>query len=96
MQSSDEDPDNEDLDDDLADGIDEQGVSSGAAPPRKKQKLGVPYQVQRAQRSEAHKRRKAAKSAAWQEALADIQKLFKSKRTNFVSGDQSLQAKRAK
>lgn len=94
--SSDEDPDNEDLNDDLADGIDEQGASSGAAPPRKKQKLGVPYRVQRAQRSEAHKQRKAAKLAAWQEALADIQKLFKSKRTNFVSGDQGLQAKRAK
>ena len=36
--SSDEDPDNEDLDDNLADGIDEQGASSGAAPPRKKTK----------------------------------------------------------
>ena len=41
--SLDEDPDNEDLDDDLADEIDEQGASSGAAPPRKKQKLGVLY-----------------------------------------------------
>ena len=52
---SDEDPDNEDLDDDLVDGIDEQGASSGAPLPRNKQKLDVPYRVQRSQRSEAHK-----------------------------------------
>ena len=39
----DEDPDNKDLNDDLVDGIDKQGASSGAAPPCKKQKLDVPY-----------------------------------------------------
>ena len=71
--SSDEDSDDKNLDDGLADGIDEQGDSSGAAPPCKKQKLDVPYQVQRAQKLETHKQQKAAKLVAWQEALTDIQ-----------------------
>ena len=91
--SLDEDSDDENLNDSLADRIDEQGASSGATLPCKKQKLDVLYWVQRAQKLETHKQQKVAKLTAWQEALTDIQKLFKSKHTKFVSSDWGLQAK---
>ena len=70
--------------------------SSSAAPPRKRQKLNVPYQVQVAQKSDAYKQQQAAWVVTWQEALMDIQNLFRSKRTKFISGDRGLQAKQAK
>ena len=72
------------------------GPSSSAALPCKRQKLNVPYRVQVAQKSDAYKQQQAAQVVAWREALMDIQNLFRSKRTKFISGDRGLQAKRAK
>ena len=89
--------DEDDLDDDMLPLVDlneiDPGPSLSTAPPCKRQKLDVPYQVQVAQKSETNKQQQAAQVVAWQEALVDIQILFRSKQTKFVSRDWGLQAK---
>jgi len=54
--------------------------------PRKRRKLDVPYRDQR-------KGRQEAAAAAQSEALADLEKLLKSKKTEFVGGIRGLQAR---
>ena len=53
--------------------------SFSAVPPCKRQKIDVPYPVQVAQKSDTHRQKHTAQVAAWQEALVDIQNLFRSK-----------------
>ena len=55
------------------------GPSLSAAPPCKRQKFDVPYPVQVVQKSDTHRQKHTAQVAAWQEALVDIQNLFRSK-----------------
>jgi len=57
-----------------------------AQPPRKRRRLDVPYQVQRALDSKA-------RIVEREKALKDIRKLRQSAKTNFVSGLQGLQAR---
>jgi hypothetical protein len=59
-----------------------------AASSRKRQKLDVPY---REQRKQLRIRQLEEKTRA----LADLEKLLKSKKTTFVGGEQGLQARRA-
>lgn len=75
--------DGEDLDDDMLPSVDLNEIGPGpslsAAPPCKRQKLDVPYQVQVAQKLETYKQQQVAQVVTWQEALVDIQILFRSK-----------------
>jgi hypothetical protein len=64
-----------------------QAVQSAAQPPRKRQKLDVPYRAQCALDSKMC-------IIEWEKALHDISKLRKSAKTKFVSGSQGLQAQR--
>lgn len=74
----------EDLDDLLSSDNENQldshsSSSSDVALPRKRQKLDIPYRIQRQQKLEANKQRLEAERTAWQEALEDITNMFKSK-----------------
>lgn len=86
--------DNEDVnsgsDADIEDGPKERNSASSrlpVVPPRKRQKLDVPYRIQR-------KEKRNQQLLALEKALDDLEKLIKSKKTKFVGGMQGLQARR--
>ena len=57
------------------------------APPRKRQRREIPYRTERIAKRE--KRRREV-----EDALKDLQKLMKSKKTHYVAGPDGLQARR--
>ena len=84
--------DTEELESEMGTGTEDMPDASGrlaSVQPLKRQKLTVPFRVQQ-------EKRKDAQAKSWTDGLFDVEKLLKSKSTNFVGGPSGLQAKRTR